>query len=174
MNENFKVVLNCSLCNEKELQVITDNNTTLMQCIGCGYSTSDNLRGDKESNEEFNQMDDQIKSWSVKENDQIWIPSIVNLSIGVLYPVDEDNQMKWAFAPLENISEMEKGDHLKEDGTPYEKMYDIQNQIVFDKFKDAIFEINLIVSAREELKKKDKKQKVDIKLPKLKKLGDNG
>lgn len=170
MDEQFKVVLNCPLCDEKELQVMTKHDSTLMQCISCGYSTSDALKiNESEVNENFNNMDDQIKKWSVEKNDHIWIPSIVNLPLGVLYPIDEDNEMKWAFAPLEDISGEQKEDYIKEDGTHYEKMYDIENQIVFDEFKDAIFEINLIVKTREELKSKTKENKV--KLPKLNKDG---
>ena len=142
-----------------------------MQCISCGYVTSTNFMGSKNENEEYKKLPDDMKKWAKWENNRTWIPSIITLPIGMLYPVDVDNmvnhekEMKWAFAPMVEIKEEEKENYKNPQGGYYEKRIDTDNPVIYDKFLDGMVYVN------DEMKKKSKKPN-DVKLtplPKLKK-----
>ena len=83
-------------------------------------------------------MDENIKSWSTESNGYIWTPAVVNLKNGIIYPVDKLETMKWAFAPLVKILKEEKENYKKPDGTYFEHRYDIENQKVFEQFREAV------------------------------------
>ena len=53
----MKIISNCSLCEEHSLHVIEHDETTLMQCLYCGYATSDKFVGDKVINKEYKEED---------------------------------------------------------------------------------------------------------------------
>ena len=160
MENDFKIVVDCPLCDEHELQVVKDDTKELMQCISCGYSTSDILAGDINTNEVFNNMDSSIKKWAKEVNDQIWIPSVLNLEAGILYPTESDDKsMKWAFAPLVDIDEKEQKNYPNPSGGFFEKRYDIEKEVLFDSFAQGITEINMVISARKEMEESVKKPK---------------
>ena len=163
-NDELKIVISCPLCENKELNVI-GGDKNLMQCISCGYSTSDDYIGNFDDNEMYGELDDRMKKWSKEFNGQIWIPSVLNLPIGVYYPLDESDEMKWAFAPIEKIPEENQNQYVRPDGKFYEQKYDIDNQIVFDNFGEGLMEINMIM----ELRRNKENKSSEVKLPKLKK-----
>ena len=167
-DQNSKIIMICPLCDDRELQV-SNTGLNLMQCISCGYSTSDNYIGDKKDNKSFNELDDEMKKWSKEKNGQIWIPAVVNLPVGLYYPVDVKDEMKWAMAPLVDIPEDEKDNYKKEDETYYEKKYDIDNQMIFDNFGKGITTINNTLDKMSDLVVENKEKSPTIKLPKLKK-----
>jgi len=144
---DFKITVDCPICNKKELNVV-NKEISLMQCISCGYSTSEDYEGTRKDNSNFNELDESMKKWSKESRGHIWIPSILNLSIGLYYPIEEKKSMKWAFAPLVNIKDSDKGDYKKEDGSYYDQRYDMDNQLIFDKFYQGILEINMIMEIR--------------------------
>lgn len=146
-DKDFKIIVDCPLCNSRGLNVI-GGDKNLMQCIGCGYSTSDDYLGSIDNSEFFKELDSSMKTWAKEARGQIWIPSILNLSIGIYYPVDIDDKMQWAFAPIEKIPEDERGEYIREDGKFYEQKYDTDNQIIFDDFGKGLIEINLILEIR--------------------------
>ena len=47
------IISNCLLCEERSLHVIEQGETKLMQCINCGYTSSDKFLGTKASLEWF-------------------------------------------------------------------------------------------------------------------------
>jgi len=151
MNDKLKLVVNCPLCGEKELNIISSQDE-LMQCLSCGYSTNNSLTGKMSENEEFNKMDKEIRHLSKEQNDQIWTPSILNLPLGLLHPSGKKHDggytLKWTFSPLIDVKDEEKENYKKEDGTFYSKRYDMDNQVFFDNFGQAILEINTIHELR--------------------------
>jgi hypothetical protein len=166
------VVGNCFLCEEHSLHIMGTEEKQMMQCISCGYVTSTNFMGPKEENEEYKKLPEDMKKWSKWENNRTWIPSIITLPIGMLYPVDVDNmvnhekEMKWAFAPMVEIKEEEKENYKNPQGGYYEKRIDTDNPVIYDNFLDGMVYIN------GEMKKQSKKPN-DVKLtplPKLKKM----
>jgi len=143
-----------------------------MQCINCGYASSDLFVGNKETNESYKSLSDDMKRWSKETEDRIWIPSMITLPTGMLFPIDVDNlvnhgiEMKWAFANMEKISEDDQGDYPVEgiEGKFYEKRYNTDNPIIYDTFLEALSDIN-------ESAKKVKVEAISsINLPKLKKI----
>ena len=162
--ENIKIVLDCPLCDQKELQVIEQQNTKSMQCIGCGYSSTEKYNysddEDPKDNIHYKSLGESMQKWAKFKENQIWIPSIVTIPHGMLYPIDVDKKMTWAFIPAVKIQEEEKEKYKKEDGTYYEARYDSDKQITFESFKKAIFELNTIISALEaKIKEKNGKSK---------------
>ena len=151
MSDQIKVVLDCPLCGEHELQIIEQDHIKSQQCIGCGFSTTEKYtyEDNPKENQVYKDLGSDMKKWAKFEDNQIWIPSIIQIPHGMLYPIDEDSKMVWAFIPAVKVEEGEKENYKKEDGTYYEARYDIKRQITFESFKTALFELNTIISALE-------------------------
>ena len=82
-----------------------------------------------------------MKKWSVEKNNQIWIPSMITLPFGMLYPINVKvgdgvkTIMKWSLAEMVDIPEDERKNYPKETGDGYyDKRFDTDNTIVFDEF----------------------------------------
>ena len=137
------IIGNCPLCEERALHVAGTEEAQVMQCINCGYTTSTKFTGTKETNEEFQKLGKDMKDWAVEANGKIWIPSIITLPIGMLYPTnDEDGKMKWNFAPMVEITEEERREFPNPNGGYYEKRIDTDNPIMYDKFIEGMTYIN--------------------------------
>jgi hypothetical protein len=136
------LISNCFLCEEKSLHVAGTEEAQVMQCINCGYTTSTKFRGVKADNEEFQKLGKDMKNWAKEENGYIWIPSIMTLPIGMLYPVNTRKKMKWAFAPMVEIPEEERKNFPNEQGGFYDKKIDTDNVTIYNIFLEGISHIN--------------------------------
>ena len=137
---NNSIIVACPLCKHKSVQVVTDGGNQMMQCLHCGYSTSDLF---KEGSSEMNTLDENMKKWSKTVNGYVWIPAILNLAAGLIYPFEDEKtkNMKWSFSKLIDIPEEEQQNYPKEDGEFYSKRYDVENQLIFDNFSEALKEV---------------------------------
>ena len=136
------IISNCFLCEEKSLHVAGTEEAQVMQCINCGYTTSTKFTGTKETNEEFQKLGEDMKNWAVESNGKIWIPSIMALPIGMLYPVNIKKKLKWNFAPMIEISEKEKENYPNPQGGFYDKKVDTDNAITYDFFIEGMTKVN--------------------------------
>ena len=136
------LVSNCFLCGEKSLHVAGKDEAQVMQCINCGYTTSTKFTGTKETNEEFQKLGEDMKNWAVEKNGKVWIPSIITLPIGMLYPINVRKEMKWAFAPMVEIPKEERKNFPNEQGGFYERKIDTDNSSVYDLFLEGMTVIN--------------------------------
>jgi hypothetical protein len=119
---------------------------------------------DKEENEEYKKLPDDMKKWSKVQMDRIWIPTILTLPTGMLYPIsDKDKNIVWGFAKMKTIPEEERKNYPIEgyDNKFYKEMFDTKNSKNYDTFFDAMLEVY-------EKGKTDDKD--GVKLPKLKKM----
>ena len=143
------LISNCFLCEERALHVAGTEEAQVMQCINCGYTTSTKFTGKKETNEEFQKLGEDMKNWSIEKQGKIWIPSIITLPIGMLYPTnDEDGKMKWNFAPMVEITEEERREFPNPNGGYYEKRIDTDNPIIYDKFIEGMTYINNLLKQK--------------------------
>ena len=142
------LISNCFLCGEKALHVAGTEDAQVMQCINCGYTTSTKFRGIKADNEEFQKLGEDMKNWAKEENGYIWIPSIITLPIGMLYPVNVKEKLKWAFAPMVEISEEEKENFPNEQGGFYERKIDTDNAILYDLFIEGMTKVNELLKQK--------------------------
>ena len=149
------LISNCFLCEERALHVAGTEEAQVMQCINCGYTTSTKFTGTKKTNEEFQKLGEDMKNWSVEKNGKVWIPSIITLPIGMLYPVnitvpnDKENKvMKWAFAPMVDIPEEERENFPNGQGGFYERKVDTDNAVVYDLFIEGMTTINKILKEK--------------------------
>ena len=159
------IISNCPLCEEYSLHVLGEDKTQMMQCINCGYVSTTKFVGKKEDNEEYQKLSDDMKDWSREENGRIWIPSIMTLPFGMLYPFNKDGKLEWGYAKMVKIEEKNRKNYPipDQEGQFYESMYDTENEETFDSFLLAMAQAN----------KDAKKFNVEpekIKLPKLKKV----
>ena len=140
----MKIVSNCSLCEEQSLHVIGDEGTMqTQQCINCGYATSTKFVGTKETNEVYKTLPEEMQGWAKEMNDMIWIPSMITLPFGTLYPTNIDGEMRWAYAEMIDIPEEEQKNYPREDGVGFHtKKYDTDNQKIYDEFLVAMAEMN--------------------------------
>jgi hypothetical protein len=137
------LISNCFLCEEKALHIAGTEEAQVMQCINCGYTTSTKFNGTKETNEEFQKLGEDMKNWAVEENGNIWIPSIITLPIGMLYPINnKSKELKWAFAPMVEIPEDDRKDFPNGQGGFYDKKIDTDNAVVYDLFLEGMTMIN--------------------------------
>ena len=161
----MKIISNCPICETHNLHVIDDNNTKLMQCLTCGYATSDKFKYEdkKSTNEAYNSLSDEMKNWSKEQDNRVWIPGMLTLPEGMIYPVDNDGIMNWGYSKMIDIPKEEQKKYVNPDGGFYEKMYDSNGTKIFETFGECFAEI------RKNMLKKPKENK-NIKLPKLKKI----
>ena len=138
------LISNCFLCEERALHVAGTEEAQVMQCINCGYTTSTKFKGTKEDNTEFQKLGEDMKNWAVESNGKIWIPSIITLPIGMLYPVNIKNELKWAFAPMVEIPEEDRKKYPNPSvpGKFYDKKIDTDNAIIYDLFIEGMTTIN--------------------------------
>jgi hypothetical protein len=155
------LVSNCFLCKEKALHVAGTEEAQVMQCINCGYTTSTKFTGTKETNEDFQKLGEDMKNWAVEKNGKVWIPSIITLPIGMLYPINTKITdgigevgdttrlvMKWAFAPMVEIPEDDRKDFPNEQGGFYDKKIDTDNAVVYNLFIEGMTQINELLKQR--------------------------
>ena len=160
----MRIVSNCPLCEEQSLHIIGDEGTMeTQQCINCGYATSTKFVGTKEDNEMYKTLPEEMRSWSKEANGHIWIPSMITLPFGTLYPVNIDGEMKWACAEMVDIPKEEQENYPDGNGGYFKQKYDTDNQKIFDVFLEAMAEMN-------ERAKQNSVPKSKIKLPKLKRV----
>jgi len=158
------IISNCFLCEEHSLHVAGTEKAQVMQCINCGYTTTTKYIGTKETNEEFQKLSEDMKKWSKEENGRIWIPSIITLPIGMLYPIDFEDSMKWSFALMVDIPEEEQKNYPDGRGGFYEKRIDTDSPKIYDEFINGMIYINKLIKEATTPPKPS-----TINLPKLKK-----
>ena len=142
------LISNCFLCEEHSLHVAGTEEAQVMQCINCGYVTSTKYVGTIETNEEVKKLSSDMKQWAKEENGRVWIPSIITLPIGMLYPIDDKGSMKWSFAPMIKIPEEERKNFPNEVGGFYDKKVDTDNAIVYDVFLNGMSYINELMKQK--------------------------
>ena len=173
------IISNCFLCEEHSLHVAGTEEAQVMQCINCGYVTSTKYIGPQEENEEYKRLTEDMKRWSKFENGRTWIPSIITLPIGMLYPIDvevkneeasknsgiivTENIMKWSFAPMVDIPKEEQKNYPNGQGGFYERKIDTDNGKMYDEFVFGMSHVNDL------MKKLQQPKSSKITLPKLKK-----
>jgi len=146
------LISNCFLCEEKALHVAGTEEAQVMQCINCGYTTSTKFTGTKETNQHFQKLGEDMKSWAVEKQGKIWIPSIITLPIGMLYPVNIKKEMKWAFAPMVEIAEEDRKKYPNPSvpGKFYDKKIDTDNAVIYNLFLEGMTKINELLKQRNE------------------------
>ena len=142
------LISNCFLCEQKALHVAGTEEAQVMQCISCGYTTTTKYVGTKETNEEFKKLGKDMKKWAVENNGNIWIPSVIALPVGMLYPIDVKGEMKWSFAPMVEIPEDERKDFPNGAGGFYDKKVDTDNGKLYDKFINGISIVNELLKQK--------------------------
>jgi len=139
------IISNCPLCEERSLHLIGKDEYQMQQCISCGYVTFEKFKLDSDlsKNEAYNELTDDMKKWVEVGLDRFWTPSIFTLPTGMLYPIDKDGKMKWAYSKMVDIPEEEQEKYPDSAGGFYKKKYDIKNPKIYDKFLLALSELNI-------------------------------
>jgi len=150
----MKLISNCSLCEEHALHVIEEDGIGTQQCISCGYASTSKFIGTKEDNEMYKTLPEEMQSWSKESNNRIWIPSMITLPFGTLYPTNVDGEMKWGFAEMVDIPEEEQENYPIEGSEEgyYTQRYDTENAKIYDIFLDAMVEMNETAKADNSLR----------------------
>ena len=141
----MQMISNCPLCSEHSLHILGEEEAQMMQCLNCGYTSTSKFVGDKETNEEYNKLTEDMKNWSKEFNGRIWIPTMMTLPVGMLYPQDDkDGNMKWYFSEMVDIPEEEQKNYPVPGDTEqyYERRYDIDNAKEYDEFFEGMVELN--------------------------------
>ena len=144
------LISNCFICEEKALHIAGTEESQVMQCINCGYTTSTKFKGIKADNEDFQKLGEDMKNWAVEKNGKIWIPSVIALPVGMLYPIDIKKKIKWAFALMVEIPEEDRKKYPNPSvpGKFYDKKIDTDNAVVYDLFLEGMTKINEILKQK--------------------------
>tara|TARA_Y100000593_G_scaffold87195_1_gene167262 strand:- start:686 stop:1216 length:531 start_codon:yes stop_codon:yes gene_type:complete len=168
---SFSVVSNCPLCEQHSLHVMGEGHLQTQQCINCGFASAEKFKGfQDDKNDGYQTLSAEMKKWSKYANGRVWIPSIITLPFGMLYPVDIDNpvthkvEMRWAWADMVDIYDSEKENYPDPNGGYYEKRIDIDNRMLLDSYLEGMSYIN---EKSKELNSQEQPSK--LTLPKLKK-----
>ena len=132
------LISSCLLCEEHSLHVYGNEDAQIMQCVNCGYTSTSNFRGKMVENEEYKKLNGDMKKCVKETNDRFWIPTIMTLPTGMLYPVDIADEMQWAYAPMINIPEEEQENYPDGNGGFFKQRYDNDNRTVFNNFVDSM------------------------------------
>jgi len=167
----MRIISDCQLCNNRSLHVLGEGNLKLLQCISCGYTSTDKFLGTREDNKEYQKLTEDMKNWAVENEGRIWIPTMMTLPTGMLYPFNEkpndevDKVMRWGYAKMIDIPEEERKHYPipNQKDMFYKKTYDVDNAKTYTTFFEAMVEIN------EEIKQQSSNPN-KVKLPKLKKI----
>ncbi len=152
----MNIISNCPLCEEKGLHVIGEKDAKIQQCISCGYVTNSKYKGKKEGHNEWNNLTEDMKNWSKEALNYIWIPTIMTLPDFMLYPFDDkDGVMKWGLAEMVDIpkEEQDKYPIPEQEGKFYERKYDTDTAVTYEKFYEALSFINEKAKAKAKGKK---------------------
>jgi len=169
-NPNTGLIVSCPLCEERSLHVIGSTVEQILQCINCGYVSSPKYVGNKKTNEEFKKLQPDMQKWSKEALERIWIPTIMTLPTGLIYPFDDEkSKMKWGYAKMVDIPEKERHEYPVEGQKDkyYEQRYDMEDAKVFDEFIVAMGELKNEVN-----KTNHSPKQTELKLQKLKKVDD--
>jgi len=147
------LVVNCPLCGANGLHIIeAAADIETRQCLNCGYVTAPKFKlmgGSREAVEVG--LTEDMKKWAKVEDDYLWIPTIMTLPFGMLYPfAGEEGNMKWGYSEMIEISEEEQKDYPipGEEGKFYSSRYDTDNQIIFETFLEGMSLVNKIVKEK--------------------------
>tara|TARA_Y100000593_G_C4304750_1_gene335153 strand:- start:558 stop:1061 length:504 start_codon:yes stop_codon:yes gene_type:complete len=164
---NFKITSNCPLCEQHSLHVIGIDSQETMQCIYCGFASADKFKGFKnDDNLGYKVLTDEQKEWSVEANGRVWIPTVMALPFGMLYPKNIGDEMKWCWAEMVSIPREEQKNYPDGQGGFYEKRVDVENEKVLEHFLEGMHHINEMSKALNEL---NSPKASKLNLPKLKK-----
>ena len=176
------IISNCPLCGEHSLHLSNDKELNFMQCISCGYVSSDLFLGTKENNEEYKKLDELLKKWVQTSEGRLWIPIQMTLPFGMVYPALVDNEMKWVFAEKIEIPEGEQKNYPieEQEGKFYTHKFETDNPQMFSKYSEALQVIQqkvqqetqkAIEEGRSSLSMPDPDNK-PVSVPKLKKIDE--
>ena len=169
--ENQGIVSNCPLCQEHSLHLSSDVELNFMQCINCGYVSSDKFKGTKEDNEEYKKLDELLQSWVKETEGRLWIPIQMTLPFGMVYPALVDDEMKWVFAEMIDIPKEEQKNYPIEgqEGKFYTRKYETEEPKFYDDYASVLRDVQDIVQ-KETQKAIEKDGVKKVTLPKLKKV----
>lgn len=160
----MKIISNCPLCTEHFLNVVSEKDKELMQCMYCGFASSSAYIIDSvlEENEEYKKLNEQTKQMVKINNNRFWVPGIITLPNAMIYPIigKYSKEIKWACALMIDVKDSEKENYPHPDGGYYKSRYDTENSKVHDEFYIALAVLN------KELEENELKTKLN--LPKIK------
>jgi hypothetical protein len=138
----MEIKIDCTLCSSKRsIFLLPDDKLKTMQCLSCGFASSDRYLGDQKDNEIYMSLTPEMKKMAVFESNRTWIPSLLTLPGGVLAPVHVEDTLFWSVVPAIDIPEDERKDYPNSDGGYYERKYDNNQTKLFNNFTEALKEV---------------------------------
>ena len=142
--DSHKLLTYCPLCEEQSLHVINMPDGSMLQCLYCGYASSDKFMGDG-ADKELLGVEESIRKFAKQDGDRTWIPGILTLPEGMIHMIEDHlGKPMWSYAPMKMIPEEEQKNYPDPSGGFYEKRYDTENQIPFENFYDCLEALNRV------------------------------
>ena len=168
MSKSQNIVSNCPLCEAHGLHVMGEDDNIIQQCLNCGYTSTPQYYGTKETNEQFKLLPEDIQDWSIEKNNKIWLPIQITLPLGMLSPSKIDKEMKWTFFEMVDIPENLQEQYPDGNGGFYNKRYDMESPKIYDSFLEAMSELNSRLKSEVENVNQDLVD--ELTLPKLERI----
>ena len=158
----MEIKLDCTLCKGKRsVFLLSGDKLKTMQCLSCGYASSDRYLGTPEDSETYKKLNSDMQKMAILESDRIWIPSLLTLPGGLVSPINVEDKLLWSVVPAVDIAEEEQENYPNGEGGFYKKRYDNTQTELFDSFSGAFKKVTA-----------KKPNEVKLELPKLKKTID--
>ena len=138
----MEIKIDCTLCKSKRsIFLLPEDKLKTMQCLSCGYASSDRYLGEQAENEVYNSLTSEMKKMAIFESNRTWVPSLLTLPGGVLAPIYVEDVLFWSVVPAVDIPEDEQKNYPDGNGGYYERKYDNNNTQLFNKFTEALKEV---------------------------------
>ena len=114
--------------------------------LSSGYYTNEYpLNYKKHSNFNIDEyesgMPDIVRSLKYDDGESYWYPSTIQTKEAFVFPtVDEDNNIKWCWAPVSKLTKEEKD--IYSNDIDYESKVDMESAEYFDSYLDACKKVN--------------------------------
>jgi Zn ribbon nucleic-acid-binding protein len=138
----MEIKIDCVLCKaERSVFLLPEDKLKTMQCLSCGYASSNRYLGDPENNEMYKTLNSDMQKMAIVDSERIWIPSLLTLPDGLISPINVEDKLLWSVVPAIDIKEEEKEEYPDGAGGYYKKRYDNTQTKLFNSFGDALKEI---------------------------------
>ena len=155
--ETFKATgkqVTCPICSMNTALEEGEGSFLSWMCVNCGYTSSALYRkGSPALRNILNTSPQLIRDRQVFDNERsiVWIPTIIQMKTGMIYPEEKNNVLVWRHAKVVEIPKEEQQSYPVpgKEGHFYDSRLDTENAKSFDSFYEALKSLGAIITVPE-------------------------
>ncbi len=144
----------CPICSKNTALEEKESSTISWMCVSCGYTTTTLYRKGSPALRYVLSTSPQLirdKQFFDEERSIVWIPAVIRMKTGIVYPEMVDEDLVWFHAAVIEIPEEEQQAYPVpgQEGKFYDSRLAVENAKKFDRFYDALKSIGAILTIPE-------------------------